>query len=152
MILSPRRAAHDVGRRLEPTAGNTPICRDNIQQEGIKPKLSEVFAANYRHYSDTFPGALDENWSRFLTTYQQVCSETVFKAGDKIQFLRHALRDKVPDFYYNQILDRQTNWRSAVSMLNEAYSSEAIMDALTENSNQSQFRTTRWRRKLKEKR
>lgn len=129
---SPRGAANTNERPFFHSAENPATPRITLQQEGIKAKQSKVFAANLRHISDRFSGALDENCPHFLARYQQVCSEAEVKAGDKILFLRHAFRDEALEFYYSQILYRQENWGTAVAVFNETYSSEAKMDAVTE--------------------
>ena len=72
--------------------------------------------------------------------------EAEVRAGDKIQFSRHAQREEALDFYYIQIPDLQRNWRPAISMLNEAYSSEAKIDTVTEKPEVGlNCRQGRWR-------
>lgn len=42
------------------------------------------------------------------------------------------LRDEALDFYYDQIVGKEPSWSSAVLALDEAFSSDSKMDAVTE--------------------
>lgn len=75
------------------------------RDEGIKFKLSRVFAANLRSNPDKCSGAHDENWTRYLTALEEVCNEAELSASDKVQFLRHLIRGEALDFYYSHIID-----------------------------------------------
>lgn len=64
----------------------------------LKGKPSKIFIANFKIASDKFSGAFEENWPRYLQTYQPVCEEAVTSAQEKLQFLRHVLRDEALEF------------------------------------------------------
>ena len=132
IILSPRSPSQ-THAPFHQTTPESPSHRGEYRHESIKAKLSQVFATNFRNNSDEFSGAVKENWPRFLSAFQQVCAESEVRTRDKLQFLRHILRVEALEFYYNQIIDKnEKHWGADVALLNDAFSSEAKMDAVTE--------------------
>lgn len=83
-----------------PSPGRSPQPSSLEKQKG---NLSKIFASNFKKDSEKFSGALEENWPRYLITYQQVCEEAGVTAQDKLKFLRHVLRDEALEFYYSQV-------------------------------------------------
>ena len=133
VIITPSSSPHYSDQNPHPFAADQQNSPRDVQfRETAKGKISKVFAANFRTNSDKFSGALEENWPRFLTAYQQVCEEAGVRASEKVQFMRHLLRGEALDFYYDQVIDKTGSWGAAVASFNEAYSSESKMDAVTE--------------------